>query len=148
MKKVFILIIFLCTAPLFVGWFARFTQPSYVPVKWINLREIEIAVFKFSKAYGRYPTSSEGLEVLVRRPEGWAEKERWQAFLDKSVLVDGWGNPFGYRLNPPGNEYGIYSCGEDGVSHSHGEDPDDVNNWIIGGTNRGFVRPEKDTYGW
>ncbi|HUG61223.1 MAG TPA: type II secretion system major pseudopilin GspG [Methylomirabilota bacterium] len=62
---------------------------------------------------GRYPSSSEGLEALVRRP---GSVDRWSGpYLQQpDVPVDPWGNPYEYRV--PGNRapYTIVSLGGDG----------------------------------
>ena len=47
---------------------------------------------------------------------------------------DMWGNPYRFRrdISLPGGttiDFGIYSVGEDGVSASAGDDPDDLNSW-------------------
>ena len=52
---------------------------------------------------------------------------------------DNWGNPIRCVALDEQNQplpnvdstmrYGFYSCGEDGISHSHGNDSDDLNTW-------------------
>lgn len=73
---------------------------------------------------GRYPTSDEGLEILVRRP---AEAERWNGPYMNSAdsLIDPWGNPFVYRLSADGNRpFQILTYGADGEPGGTGESAD------------------------
>ena len=83
----------------------------------------------FNKYNGRYPTTNEGLYVLLRKPEG---VDNWSGpYLPMEQLpLDGWGNEFIY-IYPP--KYGtgvfdLYSIGRDGIdNHGNG---DDINNWV------------------
>ena len=62
--------------------------------------------------------------------------------------VDIWGNPYHIvheqRDGAPFPFVGIYSCGQDGVSHTTGNDPDDLNTWGQDGTShyRPIIRGE------
>lgn len=80
---------------------------------------------------GRLPTEEEGLSVLVRRPLDWPKEVLWMSCLDTEVVpCDAWGNAYVYVLDanlPAG--FGIYSCGQDGMTFSNGNDLDDVNTW-------------------
>lgn len=82
---------------------------------------IEIAkqVELFKLQYGRYPSQSEGLQVLVAPPSG-------RPFMDK-LPVDPWGNEYIYIY--PGvmnkNKPDIRSKGDDGIENTQ----DDVGNW-------------------
>jgi len=80
---------------------------------------------------GRYPTTEEGLKILVSRPgnisvEGW----RGPYFESQEALKDPWGHEYVYRFPGIHNTagYDLYSCGVDGISKS-GNDLDDINNW-------------------
>jgi len=75
---------------------------------------------------GRYPTTSEGLEALLKRPEG--DQGRWRGPYIESEkdLLDPWGNKLQYRY--PGSKregsYDLFSHGPDGK-----ESDDDIGNW-------------------
>lgn len=74
---------------------------------------------------GRYPTTSEGLEALVKKP---ANAEGWQqAYLKRDVPLDPWGNEYIYRYPGQYNEdgYDLYSYGPDGKQGGG----DDITNW-------------------
>ena len=69
---------------------------------------------------GRYPSASEGLNILVQGP---AESAAWNGPYLKSghVPLDPWGNPYRYRIqseqSPP---YEIVSLGSDGAEGGSG----------------------------
>ena len=102
--------------------------------------EVQLVCFKtalraFAEDCGRYPSSDEGLEALIRRPEAIPEI-RWKGpYLDPptGIPLDGWGHAYVYRS--PGihgtNQFEIYSGGTDGVSKSGGDDADDIRTWSL-----------------
>ncbi len=75
-----------------------------------------------------YPTSEQGLEALVTKPND-PNVKNWKSggYLDR-LPKDPWGNPYQY-LNPGVNsELDIYTLGRDG--RPGGEDLDaDIGNW-------------------
>jgi general secretion pathway protein G len=80
---------------------------------------------------GRYPTTQEGLQALVQRPQGL---ERWDGpYLNKGVPKDPWDRPYIYRSpGDGGRPYDIYSLGADGAPG--GQDNNrDITSW--GGDN-------------
>jgi general secretion pathway protein G len=64
---------------------------------------------------GCYPSTEQGLEALVRRPETEPLPKKWIQVL-KKVPLDPWDREFRYRLLPDGMDFEIYSVGPDGVS--------------------------------
>jgi type II secretion system protein G len=96
-----------------------------------SLRALRSVVLEFERVCGRLPTEEEGLEVLVRKPVDWPDGVLWESFLAATdIPPDGWGNEFIYVLAPVSADgFGIYSCGEDGVTTSGGNDRDDLNTW-------------------
>ncbi len=62
---------------------------------------------------GRYPSTSEGLDALVKRPPA---ADRWGGpYLQQSgVPADPWGRPYEYRVPGKANPYAITSLGADG----------------------------------
>jgi general secretion pathway protein G len=63
---------------------------------------------------GRYPTTQEGLQVLVQRPMG---VDRWDGpYMNKGVPKDPWDRPYIYRSpGEAGRPYDLYSLGADGA---------------------------------
>ena len=103
----------------------------------IRASETQIVTFKtalnmFDVECGRYPSTEEGLEALIRCPTNMpADKWRGPFLEGKTIPLDPWGHPYIYRC--PGihntNNFDIYSCGPDGISKSGGDDEDDFNTW-------------------
>ena len=78
----------------------------------------------------QYPTTEQGLEALVTKPNDPAITN-WKAggYLDR-VPKDPWGNPYQY-LNPGNNgEIDIYTLGRDGRPGGEGIDAD-IGNWNL-----------------
>jgi len=78
-----------------------------------------------------YPSTDQGLEALVAKPDGEPEPQNWKAdgYIDR-LPNDPWGNPYQY-LQP--GEYGpvdIFSYGADG--QPGGSDLNaDIGNWNL-----------------
>ena len=76
----------------------------------------------------RYPTTEQGLEALLQKPEGEPEPKNYkQGGYIKRLPEDPWHSP--YQLLSPG-EHGvidIFSYGPDGVPGTE----DDVGNWKL-----------------
>jgi general secretion pathway protein G len=80
---------------------------------------------KYAVDNGRFPTTEEGLEALVKEPSS-AKHWRGPYLTDAIMPKDGWQNDFGYEA--PGKEdrdYDLWSSGKDGES---GTD-DDIKSW-------------------
>jgi len=69
----------------------------------------------------RYPSSSEGLDVLVQ-PDKSGKR-----YMDR-VPVDAWGNPFVYLSPGVHGEFDVMSYGADGKTGGTGFDAD-IGNW-------------------
>jgi len=82
------------------------------------------AVTQFNLDVGRYPTTEEGLDALLNRPQG-VEEDRWNGpYLEKDFVPDdAWGRPFQYE-NPDGSRFVIRSLGADGQTGGEGDNAD------------------------
>jgi general secretion pathway protein G len=85
------------------------------------------ALDQYSLDVGTYPSTSEGLEALVRNP---GSNTRWGGpYLKKAVPRDPWGNPYKYRCCPGQyGDYDLWSEGADGAPGGEGENAD-VTSW-------------------
>lgn len=71
---------------------------------------------------GRYPTTEQGLAVLVTKP---SDEPRWAGpYLSKAVPKDPWQHEFQYRSPGEHGEYDLLSFGKDGRPGGEGEDAD------------------------
>jgi general secretion pathway protein G len=100
-----------------------------------DLSAIETALSIYHLDNYRYPTSEQGLQALVERPDLDPVPAKWKAggYL-KELPVDPWQRPYlylypGERAAEAGQDRAdIYSLGADGIDGGEGQDAD-VGNW-------------------
>jgi len=95
-----------------------------------DLRGIENALKFYRLDNFSYPTTEQGLDALVTRPND-PNVKNWKAggYLER-LPRDPWGNPYQY-LSPGNNgEFDIYTLGRDGRPGGEGEDAD-FGNWDL-----------------
>jgi general secretion pathway protein G len=113
-----------------IGLLAGYVAPRYfsqvgkseIQVAKAQIESLEKALDQFRLDAKRYPTSEEGLEVLVAKPAnvpGWSGP-----YLKKAVPNDPWGRPYLYRVPGEKHEFEIVSYGRDGKAGGIGEDAD------------------------
>lgn len=70
----------------------------------------------------RYPTSEEGLALLVNKPTDERTSAAWSGpYLDEGVPKDPWSNDYQYSTTPSENlPFSLYSLGSDGVPGGEG----------------------------
>ncbi|MFN4263110.1 MAG: type II secretion system major pseudopilin GspG [Thioalkalivibrionaceae bacterium] len=93
----------------------------------VQIEDLERALELFVLDVGRYPTTEEGLEALVRAPAG---VNRWNGpYLRRAqVPQDPWGRPFQYRFPGQHGVVDIWSLGADGQPGGSGENAE-IGNW-------------------
>ncbi len=90
----------------------------------IQIREFGGTLEAFAIEIGRYPTTEEGLEALIRNPDGI---DRHGPYLKKTELPsDPWGRPYVYRCPGEHDDYDLLSYGPDGVEGGEGTNADIV----------------------
>jgi general secretion pathway protein G len=74
--------------------------------------ELSLALDLFNQDVGRYPTTDEGLKVLVESPN----LPEWKGpYLKSGLKPDPWGHPYSYEVNPSEpTRYLLRSAGPDG----------------------------------
>lgn len=92
----------------------------------IQIESFGSALDLFFLDSGRYPTTSEGLKLLVQRPANMAG---WNGPYLKGGVVpnDPWGNPYVYRAPGQQGAYDIVSFGADGQQGGTGTASDITN---------------------
>jgi general secretion pathway protein G len=104
--------------PQFIGT----THDAKISAAKADVSELESALERFYVHMDRYPTTEEGLKVLVDPPTG-EDAKNWRGPYIKQLRDDPWGNAIQYRY--PGthhqNSFDIWSGGADGKS--------DIGNW-------------------
>jgi general secretion pathway protein G len=90
-----------------------------------QMETIKARVDAFKLEYGRYPSTSEGLNSLVTPPPKKSGRSP-APFLDNAdLLTDPWGNQLAYfQPGRSGGKFEIVSLGADGASGGDGADSD------------------------
>lgn len=98
----------------------------------VDIKSIEEALGLFKLDNGFYPSTEQGLEALVNKPETGRMPTRYsdEGYL-KTVPKDPWGQPFVY-VSPGvyGRHYDLLSYGADGQPGGEGFDAD-IKSWDI-----------------
>jgi general secretion pathway protein G len=92
----------------------------------VQIEELGTALEMYRLEVGSYPTTAQGLAVLVQRPAG---VEQWNGpYLRKPVVPkDPWGRDYRYRHPGEHGTFDIYSLGADNADGGEGESADVVN---------------------
>ena len=89
----------------------------------IQISDLEQALEIYKLDVGRFPSTDQGLDALVRQPSG---VRGWNGpYLKKGELpYDPWGNAYQYRYPGNAGQPEIISLGADGRTGGSGEDKD------------------------
>ena len=84
------------------------------PLSDFNALAASLKTYKLNAGF--YPTTGQGLEALVHKPDTAPIPGRWTKIADR-VPTDPWNRPYQYRKLPEEDERGfeLYSAGKDGV---------------------------------
>lgn len=81
-----------------------------------SLQNARVSLLQYQILAGRMPTTDQGLEALVKRPERDPKPRSWHQ-QSQHIITDGFKNPLNYKnpgvRNPDG--FDIYSSGKDGL---------------------------------
>ncbi len=89
----------------------------------IEITQIEQALDLYKLEVGRYPTSAEGLQALIRQPTG---VNNWNGpyWKKQTVPKDPWGTEYKYSAPGQNAPYEIVSLGADAKEGGEGPDRD------------------------
>lgn len=97
-----------------------------------DIRVLENALRLFKLDNQVYPSTDQGLDVLITKPDSMPEAKNWAegGYIDR-LTKDPWGNPYQY-LNPSihGGIIDIFSYGADGQPGGEGINAD-IGNWNL-----------------
>ena len=81
-----------------------------------QIRGLETALDLYRLHNSRYPSSEQGLQALLGKPEVGVIPKNWNGpyLRGNNLPEDGWDSPFRY-ISENGNEYEIISLGADGI---------------------------------
>ena len=128
MEIMVVLVVIGIIAAAIIPQFIGTTQDAKISTAKANVSELESAVERFYVHLDRYPSSEEGLKVLVEAPSG--EEQKWRGPYIKILRNDPWGNAYQYRS--PGTHHAstfdVWSRGADGADGGEGQNAD-IGNW-------------------
>ena len=105
----------------------RYLDSAKVSTARTEIANISAGLDLFKIDVGRYPTTEEGLDALMKPPAG---VDNWNGpYIKKTAgLKDPWGRPYLYRSPGQHGEFDVYSYGATGEASASGEKPQ-VANW-------------------
>jgi general secretion pathway protein G len=89
----------------------------------VQIADLEKTLELYKLDVGRFPTTEEGLDALVKKPataNGWAGPY----LKGGTVPVDPWGKPYLYTFAAAENQMDVASLGSDGTAGGDGEAAD------------------------
>ncbi len=100
----------------------------------VQIRSLENALDSFKLDNGFYPTTDQGLEALIKKPETGRIPNKWKegGYLKPArIPKDPWGGDYHYfSPGSEGREYEIISYGPDGEPGGEGKNAD-IESWKI-----------------
>ena len=100
----------------------------------LQMKNLETALKLYKLDSGMYPTTDQGLEALITKPdtEPIPKKYKDDGYLEKTKIPkDAWGNPYLYLSPGTHGDFDIISYGSDGKPGGEGKDAD-IKSWEIG----------------
>ena len=98
-----------------------------------DMQALETALKLYKLDSGMYPSTQQGLDALINKPETGKIPAKWRSggYLEKrKIPKDPWGTEFIYLSPGLHGDFDIISYGADGVPGGEGFDQD-INNWEI-----------------
>jgi general secretion pathway protein G len=96
-----------------------------------DLQAIETALTMYKLDNYKYPSTDLGLTALVQKPNDPTVRNWREGGYLKRGSKDPWGNPYQYVYpGTRGQEYDLYSLGEDGQEGGEGKNAD-IGNWNL-----------------
>jgi general secretion pathway protein G len=100
----------------------------------VQIKNLENALDSFKLDNGFYPTTDQGLEALIKKPETGRIPNKWKegGYLKPArIPKDPWGGDYHYfSPGSEGREYEIISYGPDGEPGGEGKNAD-IESWKI-----------------
>lgn len=96
-----------------------------------DIQSLETALDLYKLDNFKFPTTDQGLEALVKKPDDPSVRNWKPGGYIKKMSKDPWGNEYRY-LSPGthGGDYDLYTLGADGEAGGDGTDAD-IGNWDI-----------------
>lgn len=93
----------------------------------VQIEDLSAALDMYRLDVGKYPTTEQGLQALVEKPDN---AKRWNGpYLRKNKIPqDPWGEDYKYASPGEKGKFDIYTYGLDGKEGGEGEDAD-IGSW-------------------
>jgi general secretion pathway protein G len=89
------------------------SQKAKVNTTRIQMNQVKMALQQFEIHATRFPTTSEGLDALMKQPSGLNDDEWPDRYMDK-MPKDSWKQPFEYKYpSDHGMDFDLISAGPD-----------------------------------
>jgi general secretion pathway protein G len=106
--------------------FIRQEEKAKVKAAKAQIELLGTALDTYRLDIGRYPSTEEGLDALLRKP---SSAEKWDGpYLKKDLPLDPWGKAYVYKSPGDHGAFDLLSYGADGVSGGEG-DNHDISSW-------------------
>lgn len=94
-----------------------------------DIRTLSAALKQYRLDNYNYPSTEQGLEALVRKPEGNPPADNWHTggYIER-LMEDPWGRPYIYLQPGLRSDFDVYTLGADGVEGGDGINAD-LGNW-------------------
>jgi general secretion pathway protein G len=121
-----VLVILVLLATLITPRVIGYLSESKIKAAKVQIESLSSVVELFAIDVGRYPTTQEGLDALIRKPGG---VDSWRGpYMNKTAVpLDPWGHPYHYRSPGHRGTFDIVSYGRDNKEGGEGEDADITN---------------------
>ena len=93
----------------------------------VQIEDLSLALDMYKLDVGVYPSTEQGLDVLVAKPEtviNWIGPYLRKSFIPK----DAWGNEYHYQYPGDHGPFDVFSYGADNTEGGENEDQD-INSW-------------------
>jgi general secretion pathway protein G len=82
-----------------------------------DLRTLQSALLSYRSVAGSFPSTAQGLQALVTKPDGDPQPVTWRVQFPEGVNKDPWKRNYVYKFpgDQKGHGFDIYSLGEDGL---------------------------------
>jgi general secretion pathway protein G len=96
-----------------------------------DIEALDSALLRYNLDNFSFPTTEQGLESLVSKPDSQPEPKNYPngGYL-KKLQNDPWGNPYQYIYPGENGQYDIYSLGADGQEGGEGPNAD-IGSWNV-----------------
>lgn len=114
-------------APQFIGR----TEDAKIAEAKVQIKNFETALKLYKLDNGSYPSTEQGLDALIKRPETGKAPANYRegGYLEqKKIPIDPWGTPYVYVSPGVQGDFDIISLGADSREGGEGNDKD-IKNW-------------------